>query len=218
MSFEIIEGSWKNTGGSGFLLGFENFDDIVDKMHCKNPECKSKELKPNTILRHLCHKNSKKCKSFYTEEEINHLRNNSKALTKKKQAQNKREKYDLEARKQKHYKNYDPAERKRKHLENYDPAVAKKAYNPGKRRKKHSKNYNPKKRQEKHLKEKDDSKKSSTPESRLKSFRNECKFGPIFTCICCKRQLFKRGVRPLLKRRDLESHLKGSGMFKKYLG
>ena len=214
-------------------------DDIVDKLHCKNPECKSKELKPNTIVRHLCHKNSKKCKSFYTEEEINDLRKNSKALTNKKHAQNKRKKYDPEARKRKHLENYDPAvakeaynpvARKRKHLENYNPAVAKEAYNPAKRRKthlknynsakrrkKHSKNYNPKKRQEKHLKEKDDNKKSSTPESRLKSFRNECKFGPIFTCICCKRQLFKRGVRPLLKRRDLESHLKGSGMFKKYL-
>ena len=179
-------------------------DDIVDKMHCKNPECKSKELKPNTIVRHLCHKNSKKCKSFYTEEEINDLRKKSKELTKKKHAQNERKKYD-------------PAARKRKHLENYDPVVAKKAYNPAKRRKKHSKNYNSKKRQEKHLKEKDDTKKSSTPERRLKTFRNECKFGPIFTCICCKRQLFKRGVRPLLKKRDLESHLKGSGMFKKYL-
>ena len=134
-------------------------DDIVDKMHCKNPECKSKELKPNTILRHLCHKNFKKYKSFYTEEEINHLRKNSKALTKKKHAQNERKKYD-------------PAARKIKHLENYDPAVAKEAYNPTKRRKTHSKNYNQKKRQEKHLKEKDDTKKSSTPERRLKTFRN----------------------------------------------
>ena len=32
MSFEIIEGSWKNTGGFGFLLGFKNFGDIVDVM------------------------------------------------------------------------------------------------------------------------------------------------------------------------------------------
>ena len=32
MSFEIIKGTWKNTGGSGFLLGFKNFSSIVDKM------------------------------------------------------------------------------------------------------------------------------------------------------------------------------------------
>ena len=38
-----------------------------------------------------------------------------------------------------------------------------------------------------------------------------------FTCVCCKRQLFKRGVRQLNKYSDLESHLIGSGMFKEYL-
>ena len=32
MSFEIIEGSWRNTGGSGYLLGFQNFPGILDDM------------------------------------------------------------------------------------------------------------------------------------------------------------------------------------------
>lgn len=32
MSFEIIEGSWQNTGGFGFLIGYKNFDDIVNMM------------------------------------------------------------------------------------------------------------------------------------------------------------------------------------------
>ena len=32
MSFEIIEGTWRNTGGSGYLLGFKNFHHIVDQM------------------------------------------------------------------------------------------------------------------------------------------------------------------------------------------
>ena len=48
-------------------------------------------------------------------------------------------------------------------------------------------------------------------------FRQECKYGPIFTCICCKRDLFQRGVRILEKNGNLDMNLKGSGMFRKYL-
>ena len=36
MSFEIIDGSWRNTGGSGYLLGFKNFSEIVDQMELDN--------------------------------------------------------------------------------------------------------------------------------------------------------------------------------------
>ena len=32
MSFEIIDGTYRNTGGAGFLIGYKNWDDIVDKM------------------------------------------------------------------------------------------------------------------------------------------------------------------------------------------
>ena len=31
MSFEIIDSSWQNTGGRGFLFGFYGFDDIIDR-------------------------------------------------------------------------------------------------------------------------------------------------------------------------------------------
>ena len=80
-----------------------------------------------------------------------------------------------------------------------------------------TKNYNPEKRQAKNQKTLKERQKSSTEEQRLRQFRNECKYGPIFTCVCCKRQLFKRGVRQLKKYSDLESHLIGSGMFREYL-
>ena len=78
-------------------------------------------------------------------------------------------------------------------------------------------NYDPVKRQAKNQKDHVKRQKSSTETQRLLDFRNACKYGPIFTCVCCKRQLFKRGVRQLKKYSDLESHLIGSGMFREYL-
>ena len=32
MSFSIIEGTWKNTGGFGYLIGQVNFENIIDGM------------------------------------------------------------------------------------------------------------------------------------------------------------------------------------------
>ena len=43
MSFEIIEGSYKNTGGSGFLIGYNNFDDILDRMVSQDPPILTQE-------------------------------------------------------------------------------------------------------------------------------------------------------------------------------
>ena len=36
MSFEIIEGTYRNTGGSGYLLGFKNYHSIVDQLELDN--------------------------------------------------------------------------------------------------------------------------------------------------------------------------------------
>ena len=36
---------------------------------------------------------------------------------------------------------------------------------------------------------------SSTEESRLKNFNHEKQYGPIFTCMCCTRDLFRRSVK-----------------------
>ena len=52
---------------------------------------------------------------------------------------------------------------------------------------------------------------------RLKIFRMVCKFGPIFICSCCKRTLFKRGVRILSPTNKLGTRLKRNLTFRKYL-
>ena len=61
---------------------------------------------------------------------------------------------------------------------------------------------------------KEDGLKSSTKKSRILNFRHESQYGPIFTCICCMRDLFKRSVRIITN--EYEAFLEGSEM-KKYL-
>ena len=51
--------------------------------------------------------------------------------------------------------------------------------------------------QAKYIQDKQNNKKSSTEESRLQNFCNEKKYGPIFTCICCMRNHFKRSVKKI---------------------
>ena len=51
--------------------------------------------------------------------------------------------------------------------------------------------------QAKYIKDKQHNKNSSTEESRLQNFCNEKKYGPIFTCICCMRNHFKRSVKKI---------------------
>ena len=67
-------------------------------------------------------------------------------------------------------------------------------------RKRNHKNYDPEARHKKYQKtdyksKKLDNEKSSTEESRLKNFNHEKQHGPIFTCMCCTRDLFRRSVK-----------------------
>ena len=48
---------------------------------------------------------------------------------------------------------------------------------------------------EKYYEKKSQKQGNSKSEDRIKDFKVECKYGPIFVCISCKRLLFKRGVR-----------------------
>lgn len=86
----------------------DDFDHIV----CKNPDCKKTGLQQNNILRHLKAKN---CRSFYTDEEIELIRDKSKIMAKKLDAERKRKFYDKDKKLQKEKKHYDPEKRAKKY-------------------------------------------------------------------------------------------------------
>ena len=70
-------------------------------------------------------------------------------------------------------------------------------YNTEERKKKYQRTYDTEKRHEQYIAEKQKAKKPSTEESRLKNFENEKQYGPIFTCMCCLRDGFKRSVKKI---------------------
>ena len=172
---------------------------------CKNPDCKKPNQKWNTILRHIAL--AKSCKNHYSIKDKEVLKARSVEIQAKKELKKKNKNYDPVATKAA----YDPAKRKAK----YDPVANKKSYNPKKRKVKHDKEYLPEKRskvyQEKKLQEQKSSK------LRIRKFIRECRFGPIFTCLCCKRDLFKRGVRGFMKKSKLCLKLIRNGTFRKFL-
>ena len=176
-------------------------EDVV----CKNPDCKKPNQKLNTILRHIAL--AKSCKNHYSIKDKEVLKARSVEIQAKKELKKKNQNYDPVATKAA----YDPAKRKAK----YDPVAAKKAYDPAKRKAKHNKEYLPEKRskvyQEKKLQEQKSSK------LRIRKFIRECRFGPIFTCLCCKRDLFKRGVRGFMKKSKLCLKLIRNGTYRKFL-
>lgn len=153
------------------------FDAVIA---CRNPDCKRKDLKLDTILRHLCHYKAQRCKNFYSSEEINAYRVQSKKLINSKKAEKQRKNYDSASRKLKHKKEYKPEKRKEEYLK----------------------------------KQRRDQKLSKW---RIHNFRKSCKFGPIFTCVCCHGDLFYRSVRTFKKSSKLEKKLKKNGTFRKYL-
>jgi hypothetical protein len=201
-------------------------EDVV----CKNPDCKKPNQKLNTILRHIALAKSCKNHYSIEDKEVLKARSVEIQAKKKLKRKNEnydpvatKAAYDPAKRKAKYNpvaakkaydpakskakydpvaakKAYDPAKRKAK----YDPVAAKKAYDPAKSKAKYDpvankESYNPEKRskvyQEKKLQEQKSSK------LRIRKFIHECQFGPIFTCLCCKRDLFKRGVRGFMKKK-----------------
>ena len=108
-------------------------------------------------------------------------------------------------------KNFQKKRKQQWDREKYDPKKRKEKYDP----KKQKEEYNPMERKVKHQKTKENEQTSS--KVRLKKFRTVCKFGPIFICSCCKRTLFKRGVRILSPTNKLGTRLKRNSTFRKYL-
>ena len=65
---------------------------------CKNPNCKRNDWKRSTILKHICHRSAKFCKSFYSTEDIEALKIKSKQVRDKKNAAKFRNDYNSEKR------------------------------------------------------------------------------------------------------------------------
>ena len=65
---------------------------------------------------------------------------------------------------------------------------------------------------EKYNQKKSQKQEDSKPEDRIKDFRAECRYGPIFTCICCMRDMFQRGVKKITP--VYEAFLRGNDVIK----
>ena len=145
---------------------------MEESIACRGP-CKKIWAKfgRSSFLRHI--KQAKKCKEKYTETEINHFEHASELRTKnlKRQRQIQTDKEIERKRKRKNYNSEKETERKRK------------SYNPVARHEKY---------EESNMEKPE---KSSTEESRLHNFNLEKQYGPIFTCLCCMRNSFRRSVK-----------------------
>ena len=166
--------------------GESSLDPLVP---CQNPNCKRNDWKRSTILKHICHRSAKFCKSFYSTEDIEALKIKSKQVRDKKNAAKFRNDYNSEKR-----------------IAAYHSGKEKKAA-----REQHKKKYTSEARKIKYQNEK------KLFALRLRKFRHECQFGPIFTCLCCKRDLFKRGVRVFKKPGKLRLKLIQNGTYRKFL-
>ena len=148
------------------------------------------------------------------------------------------EAYSPEKRHETHVENYSPEKRHKMHVEHYSAERQAETYSPEKRHEMHVENYSPEKRHKmhvetynagrqaeiynsekrhnSHMKNKQKRQDKSSAYGRLQNFRHECQFGPIFTCISCKRNLFERGVKRF---KDVRSIYKcvGKAVFKRYL-
>ena len=152
---------------------------MEESITCRGP-CKKTWAKfgRSSFLRHI--KQAKQCKEKYTETEINHLEQASELRTKNLKRQRQAEK-DKEIERKRKRKNYNPETRHKKHEENYNFET---------RHKKHEENYSPEARHKKY-----EESNMETEESRLHNFNLEKQYGPIFTCLCCMRNSFRRSVK-----------------------
>ena len=165
---------------------------MEESITCRGP-CKKVWAKfgRSSFLRHV--KQAKKCKEKYSENEIIEL----EKAGKERQLKRKRDCYDSEQRNKKYQRSNKETELKRQQ-DCYDSEQRSKKY-------KKSNKENELERQRNVY-----SKKSL--ESRLKHFEKEKQYGPIFTCICCLGDGFKRSVKKITDNYLLFLH--GSGMIK----
>ena len=178
----------------------------------------------SSFLKHVT--KAKKCKALYTEEEINEFKKLSYSQQKKKQVEaydeteknkklkRQREEYDenVKNKKLKQQKNTYDENVKNKKLKKQKETY-KNVRNKTLKRQRENKNLMKKKLEQQRLKyksEKGKVKPPSTMKERLLKFAHECKYGPIFVCVCCMRVLFKRGATKITN--NYEEQLFGSKM------
>ena len=171
---------------------------MEESIACRGP-CKKTWAKfgRSSFLRHI--KQAKKCKEKYTETEINHFEHASELRTKNLKRQRQSE-TDKEIERNKKRENYDSEKERKRKRENYNSEKEterkRKNYNSEKETERKRKNYNPEARHEKYEESNmEKPEKSSTEENRLHNFNLEKQYGPIFTCLCCMRNSFRRSVK-----------------------
>jgi hypothetical protein len=181
---------------------------------CKGP-CERKEWPKygrSSFLRHISQAN--KCKVMYTAEEIDEFKQSSQERNQTRKRKRDKEEYDPANRNKKYQETYDQNKRSKMHQETYDQNKRReqhqKTYDQNKRNKQHQKTYDQNKRKSKYREQIGKNKESM--EGRILNFRRECQYGPIFVCICCKRNLFRRGVKMISAL--YKASLEGSGMVK----
>ena len=164
-----------------------------ESITCRGP-CKKQWAKfgRSSFLRHI--KQAKKCKEKYNENEIFILEKDSEERTRNLKRKKNTDSYDTEERKKRYQTSNKEKELTRKR-DSYDPEERKKMYQKSNKEnelKRQRDSYDSEERHEMYLAEK-----LITEERRLKNFENEKQYGPIFTCICCLRDGFKRSVKKI---------------------
>ena len=145
---------------------------------------------------------AKKCKILYTTEEIEEFKKLSYLQKKKRQIEtyDENEKNKKLERQRKSY-----GKNSKKNLERQ-----RKTYDAEKRNRKYNQNRKKVLKQQQLKYNSKPPKPPSTMKERLLKFAHECKYGPIFVCVCCMRLLFKRGANKITN--NFEEQLFGSQM------
>ena len=169
---------------------------MEESITCRGP-CKKVWAKfgRSSFLRHV--KQAKKCKEKYSDDEIIELEKAGEKMT----------------RRLKYQRNGKERELKRQR-DGYDSEQRNKKYQRGDKEKELKRQQDCYDSEKRNLKYKETNKenKKTTEEIRLKQFEKEKQYGPIFTCICCLRDGFKRSVKKITDNYLLFLH--GSGMIK----
>ena len=160
--------------------------------------CKCNKLwKQNRLLAHI--KRDKKCGSKYTEQEIEDIKKVSKEnnylrkVAKRKEIQNDAEKKKIHNKKEALRKR-DARAKIQNDVEKHKIKKQNNSTRMGIARAKAR------------------AKIQNDVRERLIKFRRECQYGPIFTCICCMRDLFRKTVKKVTA-----AYLNSIGMVKEYL-
>ena len=162
--------------------------DLEEYINC---QICSKRLKTTSILRHIGH--SENCRNKYPTDKLNEL----------KTAANMRKRSQLKEIKRKNYDSQKRSDENKRYYENNKKEIRSK-----------QRDYHESKKGDIRSRKRENYENNKT----LEKFHEECQFGPIFPCICCKRCLPKRGVKLIqnqflefLKENKIDSYIDMTG-------